>query len=173
MTRQSAATSADVGGRAERGARPAVHRLLARPETGALVGAVLVYVFFAAVAGDSGFLTRAGTLNWLEVSAELGIIVIPATLGAGSRSRRGVGARRRALDGHRRPVSGNPARVEAGRLLFAVDQQQYLQGYLGGLSAVQFVRYGLQPPKFIPSGPALIRPEDAGQVIELSEESIR
>jgi simple sugar transport system substrate-binding protein len=63
--------------------------------------------------------------------------------------------------------------VEAERLLFAVDQQQYLQGYLGVLSVVQFVRYGLQPPKFIPSGPALIRPEDAGQVIELSERSIR
>jgi simple sugar transport system permease protein len=80
MTRQSAATSAEAGGRAGSGGRPAMHRLLARPETGALVGAVLVYVFFATVAGDSGFLTRAGTLNWLEVSAELGIIVIPATL---------------------------------------------------------------------------------------------
>jgi simple sugar transport system permease protein len=60
--------------------RPSLHRLLARPEIGALAGAILVYVFFAMVAGDSGFLTREGTLNWLEVSAELGIIVIPATL---------------------------------------------------------------------------------------------
>jgi simple sugar transport system substrate-binding protein len=63
--------------------------------------------------------------------------------------------------------------VEAERLLFAVDQQQYLQGYLGVLSVVQFIRYGLDPADFIPSGPALITPETAGEVIELSEESIR
>jgi simple sugar transport system substrate-binding protein len=63
--------------------------------------------------------------------------------------------------------------VEAEELLFAVDQQQYLQGYLGVLSVVQYVRYGLDPADFIPSGPALILPETAGEVIELSEDSIR
>jgi simple sugar transport system permease protein len=55
-------------------------RLLIRPELGAVSGAILVFAFFAIVAGDSGFLTRSGTISYLEVSAQLGILVIPVAL---------------------------------------------------------------------------------------------
>ena len=55
-------------------------RLLARPELGAVAGAILVFAFFAVVAGDSGFLTSVGTIGYLEVSAQLGILVIPVAL---------------------------------------------------------------------------------------------
>ena len=55
-------------------------KLLARPELGAVAGAILVFVFFAVVAGDSGFLTSVGTIGYLEVSAQLGILVIPVAL---------------------------------------------------------------------------------------------
>ena len=55
-------------------------KLLARPELGAVAGAILVFTFFAIVAGDSGFLTSVGTIGYLEVSAQLGILVIPVAL---------------------------------------------------------------------------------------------
>ena len=42
-------------------------RLLARPELGAVGGAVAVWIFFALVAGDRGFLTLRGTATYLEV----------------------------------------------------------------------------------------------------------
>ena len=57
-----------------------LRRLLIRPELGAVAGAIIVFVFFAVVAGDRGFLTSTGTISYLEVSAQLGIVVIPVAL---------------------------------------------------------------------------------------------
>ena len=47
--------------------------LLNRPELGALGGAILVFIFFGIVAGDTGMFSAYGTLNFLDVSANLGI----------------------------------------------------------------------------------------------------
>ncbi len=57
-----------------------VRRLLVRPEVGALAGSIGVWLFFAIVAGRSGFLTPAGTATYLQVAAELGIAAIPVAL---------------------------------------------------------------------------------------------
>ena len=57
-----------------------LRKLLNRPELGAVAGAVLVFAFFAVVAGDRGFLSKGGTIGYLEVSAQLGIIAIPVAL---------------------------------------------------------------------------------------------
>ncbi len=57
-----------------------LRKLLNRPELGAVAGAILVFAFFAVVAGDDGFLTSTGTISYLEVSAQLGIIVIPVAM---------------------------------------------------------------------------------------------
>jgi simple sugar transport system permease protein len=54
--------------------------LLVRPEMGAIAGSIAVWIFFAIVAGNSGFLTLNGTANYLSVSAELGILAIAASL---------------------------------------------------------------------------------------------
>jgi len=62
------------------GARSALRRLLARPELGAAAGAAAVWLFFAAVAGDSGFLSAAGTVTYLEVAAELGILAVAVAM---------------------------------------------------------------------------------------------
>ena len=56
-----------------------VRRLLARPELGAIGGAVCVWIFFAIVA-DRGFLTLRGTATYLEVAAELGILAVAVAL---------------------------------------------------------------------------------------------
>ena len=55
-------------------------RLLSRPELGSISGAILVFAFFAIVAGDSGMFAADGVLNWTTVSAQLGIIGIAACM---------------------------------------------------------------------------------------------
>jgi simple sugar transport system permease protein len=57
-----------------------LRRLLIRPEMGAVAGAIVVWVFFAVVAGDRGFLSPRGTASYLEVAAELGILAIAVSL---------------------------------------------------------------------------------------------
>ena len=58
----------------------AFRKMLRRPEAGAAAGAIAVWVFFAIVAGDSGFLTLKGTATYLELSAELGILSLAVAL---------------------------------------------------------------------------------------------
>lgn len=47
--------------------------LLARPEIGAVIGAILVWIVFAIWAGG-GFLTIEGTASYLDVAAQVGIV---------------------------------------------------------------------------------------------------
>lgn len=60
-----------------------------------------------------------------------------------------------------------------GDATFAIDQQQFLQGYM----AVDFLAlnadYGLMPGGNVPSGPNLITADKAAQVIDLSAKGIR
>ena len=53
--------------------------LIRRPEAGALIGTISVFVFFA-IFGGSQFLSPGGAASWLNVAAELGIIAIPVGL---------------------------------------------------------------------------------------------
>ena len=55
-------------------------RLLSIPELGAAAGTVLVFVFFAITAGGSGLFSAKGIINFLEVSAQLGILAAPVSL---------------------------------------------------------------------------------------------
>jgi simple sugar transport system permease protein len=58
----------------------ALSRLLSRPELGAVSGTVLVFAFFLVIAGDSGMFNADGAMNWMVVSAQLGVIAVGATL---------------------------------------------------------------------------------------------
>ena len=49
--------------------------LLRRPEAGALVGTIGVFVFFSFFGGH--FLSAGGVASWLNVAAELGIVAMP------------------------------------------------------------------------------------------------
>lgn len=55
-------------------------RLLRRPELGAVGGAILVWMLFAVLAGDRGFLSLRGAANYLQVSSELGILAVAVSL---------------------------------------------------------------------------------------------
>ena len=70
--------SAITGGRTLRA--NTLRRLLVRPELGAVIGSVAVWIFFAIVAGNYGFLSILGTSSYLSVSAELAIQAVPVAL---------------------------------------------------------------------------------------------
>src|SRR5256886_6875063 len=70
--------SAITGGRTSR-ANP-LRRLLVRPELGAVIGSVAVWIFFAIVAGSYGFVSTLGASSYLSVSAELAIQAVPVAL---------------------------------------------------------------------------------------------
>ncbi|NVO25253.1 ABC transporter permease [Donghicola mangrovi] len=53
--------------------------LIRRPETGSLIGFIVVYVFFASL-GGAVFLGAPGWSSWLNIAAEVGIIALPVGL---------------------------------------------------------------------------------------------
>ena len=63
--------------------------------------------------------------------------------------------------------------IDEGKMLFAIDQQQFLQGYL----PIQLLRlhklYGLMPAGTVMTGPGFVTQENAAQVIDLAAKGIR
>ena len=61
-----------------------------------------------------------------------------------------------------------------GEMSFAIDQQQYLQGYLPIVLLTLYEQYGLLPANdVIMTGPGFVTPDNAQQVIDLSAQGIR
>lgn len=70
-------TSADDG----RGAKASrLSRMIRRPETGAVAALILTYGFFAVFTYSNGFVSWNGTVGWLNLAAELGIVAVPIAL---------------------------------------------------------------------------------------------
>lgn len=63
--------------------------------------------------------------------------------------------------------------VADGKAAFAIDQQQFLQGYLPVTFLALHAEYGLMPGGDVASGPNLVTQDSAAQVIDLSAEGIR
>jgi simple sugar transport system permease protein len=55
-------------------------RILRRPELGALMGAVVVYLLFASVDTTGKFATVVGGARWTDVAASTGIVAVPVAL---------------------------------------------------------------------------------------------
>jgi simple sugar transport system substrate-binding protein len=62
-----------------------------------------------------------------------------------------------------------------GGMLFALDQQQYLQGYLPIVFLTKYLETGAMPGggQTIPTGPRFVTSENAESVMRLAEEGIR
>ena len=67
--------------------------------------------------------------------------------------------------------------IDAGNMLFAIDQAQYLQGYLPMVLLTKFLETGAIPlgreDRVIMTGPQFVTQETAAQVIEASEQGVR
>src|SRR5690348_2359318 len=73
----SAVTATEAGD--ERVARVGpLTRLLLKPELGALIGAVLVFAFFALL--SDVFRSASGVANWLDPASTLGIMAVAVAL---------------------------------------------------------------------------------------------
>jgi simple sugar transport system permease protein len=55
-------------------------RFLVRPEVGALLGAIIVWIVFALLAWNRGFVSARGAATYLEVAAQLGILAAAVAL---------------------------------------------------------------------------------------------
>jgi simple sugar transport system substrate-binding protein len=63
--------------------------------------------------------------------------------------------------------------IDAGDMLFAIDQQQYIQGYLPVVLHTLYEQYGTIPAGVLMTGPGFVTKENAAQVIDLSSKGIR
>lgn len=64
--------------------------------------------------------------------------------------------------------------IKAGKVMFTMDQQQYLQGYLGVLFAYLNAKYGFTPPPApISTGPAVVTKTEIPALATLSKEGYR
>lgn len=64
--------------------------------------------------------------------------------------------------------------IDKKQMDFAIDQQQYLQGYLSVVIMANYIKYGLLPAnETILTGPGFVTEETAKQVIDLSKKGIR
>jgi simple sugar transport system substrate-binding protein len=63
--------------------------------------------------------------------------------------------------------------IADGKMAFAIDQQQFLQGYLPIVLLKKYVQYGLMPAGTVMTGPGFVTQENAEQVIELAQKGIR
>lgn len=59
--------------------------------------------------------------------------------------------------------------VKDGKLIFAIDQQPYLQGYYSVLMLVQNIRYGLAPSLEVWTGPLVLTPDNVQKVYDVQK----
>ncbi len=59
------------------------------------------------------------------------------------------------------------------KMMFAIDQQQYLQGYLPIVILALNKKFGLMPGADVLTGPGFVTKDNASQVIDLSSKGIR
>jgi simple sugar transport system substrate-binding protein len=63
--------------------------------------------------------------------------------------------------------------IDAGQIAFALDQQQYLMGYLPVVFITNQARYLVSPVGHVLTGPGVVTRDTAAQIIELSAEGVR
>jgi simple sugar transport system substrate-binding protein len=63
--------------------------------------------------------------------------------------------------------------IDAGTILFALDQQQYLFGYLPVVFITNYVQYLVSPVGHVLTGPGVVTKADAKRIVELSAAGVR
>ncbi len=68
---------------------------------------------------------------------------------------------------------GTLSAIKEGVTLFAIDQQQYLQGYMAIAWLYLYKKYGLRPANDVLTGPGFVDKDNIGLVEELIKQGIR
>ena len=135
------------------------------PELGALLGAVVVFVFFAVQ--SPVFRSARGVANWLDPASTLGImaVAVSAAEDAGSE------AQIATFDLNEEVITG----IQDGTISFAVDQQQYEQGYLPIVMLKLYAENlntvgGGQP---VLTGPGIVDADNVDEIADLASAGTR
>ncbi|MEM7302884.1 MAG: substrate-binding domain-containing protein [Pseudomonadota bacterium] len=107
-------------------------------------------------------LSNADVNGILTLGAGLGVDAAEAVADAGKSDSVGVGT----IDLSTKALEMIPE----GRMLFAIDQQPFLQGHYGLLLAQQHVDFGLAPSNALNSGPLLIDAKNVEKVLSVGKE---
>ena len=65
------------------------------------------------------------------------------------------------------------AAIDEGKILFALDQQQYLMGYLPVVFITNYALYLVSPVGLVSTGPGVVTRKDAKRIIALSAQGVR
>jgi simple sugar transport system substrate-binding protein len=127
-----------------------------------------------AVPGENPTATREAISTALQQNPEVDGLI---TLGPGvaEQALRAVEDSGRADEIQLATFDISPAVLEAvrdGNLLFAIDQQMYLQTYLSVVFLTQYIQNRLRPAAAVPSGPVFVTQDDAEQILELADQGI-
>ena len=63
--------------------------------------------------------------------------------------------------------------IRDGKMAFAIDQQQYLQGYLPVVLLLNYIRYGVMPGANVLTGPGFVTKDNAAKVIAWAKAGYR
>jgi simple sugar transport system substrate-binding protein len=64
--------------------------------------------------------------------------------------------------------------IQQGKIMFTMDQQPYLQSYLGAMFAYLYAKYEITPPPApVSTGPGIVTKDNIAEFLELSEQGIR
>jgi simple sugar transport system substrate-binding protein len=63
--------------------------------------------------------------------------------------------------------------VRDGKFVFAIDQQQFLQGYLPPVLLLNYIRYGVMPGADVLTGPGFITKDNAAKVMDWAKAGYR
>ncbi|HEX2276733.1 MAG TPA: substrate-binding domain-containing protein, partial [Candidatus Tectomicrobia bacterium] len=127
-----------------------------------------------AVSGESPTATREGILTALRQNPDVEGLL---TLGPGvaEQALRAVEEAGRQDSVQVATFDISPAVLEAvrdGNLLFAIDQQMFMQTYLSVVFLTQYIQNRLVPATAVPSGPVFVTQQDAEEILELAGQGI-
>lgn len=125
-----------------------------------------------AVDGSNPTLIRNGVASALQQNPDVQVIF---TLGPGAAEQALTAIQEAGSDAALATFDISPFVLSAvlnGDILFAIDQQMYLQTYQSVVSLVTWVQYRLAPVSPVPTGPLFVDAENAQEIIELSEDGI-
>jgi simple sugar transport system substrate-binding protein len=63
--------------------------------------------------------------------------------------------------------------IDEGKILFALDQQQYLMGYLPVIFITNYTQYLISPVGLVSTGPGAVFQKDAKRIVDLSAKGVR
>jgi len=64
--------------------------------------------------------------------------------------------------------------LKAGKIDFAIDQQQYLEGYIPVVMLANYLRFSIAPvDTFFRTGPGLVTKDNAEKIVQLTAQNYR